>query len=309
MDKLYHRTADSTDTPNSVDEMSGSKQEYKSNQAADKALKRMSVNLVKQLNLFDTVLNLHAMDGLTALEMEELTSFYKTELERKQYLVITVIPSKGQYKGMKLLMQALRQTEQYEVLSLLEKTYDEEVDAIIDNVGSIASPVEEQPQPQSGDVFSLKSSVTVEQQLQSQSDDVSPFESPEQQPHSQSDGVSSLAFPVIAEQPQSQSNSSASLNSPTQQQSQSQITPYFKFRLPPTYSGTVTFAVSPSSQSSTDDIPHSSNANGGDPPEQDRALNATPDHENFNNNNSDHDGAASNVTVIIYLCCSVYLSI
>ena len=43
----------------------------------------------------------------------------------------TVIPSKGQYKGMKLLMRALRQTEQYEVLSLLEKTYDEEVDAII----------------------------------------------------------------------------------------------------------------------------------------------------------------------------------
>ena len=111
--------------------MSSSKQKYRSDRAADKALKRTSVNLVKQLDLFDTTLHLHAMDGLTQLETEKLGNSYKTELERKQYLVTTVIPSKGQYKGMKLLMRALRQTEQYEILSLLEKTYDEEVDAII----------------------------------------------------------------------------------------------------------------------------------------------------------------------------------
>ena len=111
--------------------MSSSKLKYKSNRAADKALKRTSVNLVNQLDLFDTTLHLHAMDGLTLLETEKLGNSYKTELERKQYLVTTVIPRKGQYKGMKLLMRALKQTEQHEILSLLEKTYDEEVDAII----------------------------------------------------------------------------------------------------------------------------------------------------------------------------------
>lgn len=111
--------------------MSSSKQKYRSDRAADKALKRTSVKLVNQLDLFDTTLHLHAMDGLTQLETEKLGNSYKTELERKQYLVTTVIPSKGQYKGMKLLMRALRQTEQYEILSLLEKTYDEEVDVII----------------------------------------------------------------------------------------------------------------------------------------------------------------------------------
>ena len=107
--------------------MSRYKQKIKSDRAADKALRRISVHLVKELNLFETTLHLYAMDGLTPSEMERLRNHCETELEKRLYLVTTVIPSKGQYKGMKLLMRALRQTKQYEILSFLEKTYDEEV--------------------------------------------------------------------------------------------------------------------------------------------------------------------------------------
>jgi len=115
----------------SVYEMPRSKQKFKSNPAADKALRKISVDLVQQLDLFDTTLHLHAMDGLTPLETEKLGNSYNTELERKQYLVTTVIPSKGHYKGMRLLRRALKQTEQYEILNTLEKAYEDAVDTII----------------------------------------------------------------------------------------------------------------------------------------------------------------------------------
>ena len=131
MDAVISQTAEMKDETGLSQIMSRHKPKFKSNQAADKALKRMSVYLVEELNLFDTTIHLYAMDGLTPSEMERLRNHYETELEKRLYLVTTVIPSKGQYKGMKLLMRALRQTEQYEVLSLLEKTYDEEVDIVI----------------------------------------------------------------------------------------------------------------------------------------------------------------------------------
>ena len=444
--------------------MSGSKQIFKSNQAdnqaADKALKNVSANFVERLNLFDTTLHLHTMDGLTALELGKLQNIYVTELERKQYLMTIVIPSKGPYKGMTLLRRALKETGQSEILHILEKAYENAVHAIIteksdetvasypvqaaaggcydghttavcsasgldsenddvrnpnrpnnsnsnndnDSV-SLHSPVEQSPQPQSDDVslhtpvqpqsnnfYSLlecqpqpesdkvvllhspvlslsdndnvaslvkqqpavveqqlqsqssddivnssqKSPVTVQQKAQSQTDNVSSHKSPvtmEQQLQPQLDNASLLKSPVVTverePQPQSndfsshkslkqqsrqqptdatslaspvtvkqepqppQSDNGTSLNSPTQEQSQSQFTPYFKFRLPPTYSGTVTFAVTPSSPSRADEIPHSSNPNKSEPLEQDvQLLNAKP--EDFNNDYPDHNGVASN---------------
>ena len=108
-----------------------SKEIYKSNAAADKALKRISVDLVQQLNLSDTTLYLHAMNGLTPLETEKLQNSYVTELERKRYLVTTVIPSKGLYKGMRLLRRALKQSGQGEVFNSLEKAYEAAVDEVI----------------------------------------------------------------------------------------------------------------------------------------------------------------------------------
>ena len=485
-----------------MNEMSESKQILnKSNQAddqaADKALKSVSANFVEQLNLFDTTLHLYAMNGLAALERERLQNIYITELERKHYLMTIIIPSKGSYKGMIMLRQALKETGQNEILDTLEKAYENAVHAIIaekseikheteasypvqatasgrhdghttavcsasglvckdseddvrnieravksnnsssnnnegvalveqppqpqsddvslhfplqpqsdnfdsllecqphdqpesDNVVLLHSPVqplsdnvvslvEQQPvsttttstlelqlQAQSDDVSSHNFLVAMEQQLQLQSDDASLFKSPEQKPQPQTDNVSShkppgtmeqqlqlqsdnasslkspvvtieqkpqiqsddvfshkspqsesddfsshkslkqqsqpqsndatsLASPVtVKQEPQSQSDNGASLDSPTQQQSQSQFTPYFKFRLPPTYSGTVTFAVTPSSYSSADGISHSLNANRSEPPEQD-VLTATP--ENISNINHDHNGAASSVDV------------
>ena len=111
--------------------MSGFRQKFKSDAAADKALKSVSLDLVQQLNLFDTTLHLHAINGLTPLEVEKLGNCYSTELERKQYLVTTVIPSKGAYRGMRLLRRALKQSQQHEIFSTLEKAYEGAVDAVI----------------------------------------------------------------------------------------------------------------------------------------------------------------------------------
>lgn len=106
-------------------------QKFKSNRAADEALRKMSLDLVEQLNLFETTLYLHKSNGLTPLEMEKLGNCYTTELERKQYLVLTVIPSKGHYRGMRLLRRALKQSKQYKLYNSLKKAYEEAVDAVI----------------------------------------------------------------------------------------------------------------------------------------------------------------------------------
>lgn len=431
-------------------------------QAADKALKSVSENFVERLSLFDTTLHLYTMDGLTSLEREKLQNIYVTELERKQYLMTIVIPSKGPYKGMTMLRKALKETGQKEILSILEEAYENAVHTktaeksdeseashpiqasvsgcydshptpvcsasglvckdseddtryleraarssnsnlnnVNDNV-SLHFPVEQPSQPQSDDVslhfpvqpqsdnvdslvecqsqprsenvVSLHSPeqprsvnvaslveqqpVIVEQELQSQSGNISSHKSLEQklqlltdnvpptqslvsmEQQLQSDNASSLTSPIVTEEakeqkPQLQSNDVFSLNSqaddfpsheslkqqsqplsndatscsspvtapqpqsdngasPSQQQSGSQTTPYFKFRLPPTYSGTVTFSVTPSSYSSADEVPHSSTPNKSRPPEQDVPA-TTP--ENFNNDNPDYNGAASSVDV------------
>ena len=108
-----------------------SKRKFKSNLAADKALRRTSTVLVEQLNLFETTLHLHEIDGLTTLEMEKLRHSHTTELERKQYLVTGVIPGKGYYRGMTLLRRALKKSKQFDLYNCLDKAYEEAVNGVI----------------------------------------------------------------------------------------------------------------------------------------------------------------------------------
>ena len=107
------------------------KQKFKSNLAADKALRRISMRLIEQLNLFETSMHLHKIGGLTLGEMEELSNCYKTELERKRYLVTAVLPRKGHYRGLRLLRRALKESKQEEILNILEKAYEGAVDEVI----------------------------------------------------------------------------------------------------------------------------------------------------------------------------------
>ena len=443
------------------------KSDHTDDQAADKALKCVSVNCVEQLNLFDTTLHLYEMDGLTALEVQKLQNNFITELERKQYLITVVIPSKGHHKGMVLLKQALKKTGQNEILNILEKEFENAIheiskrsevsqesettrpvqatfngyhDSIISTVCSesglvskegedvinrsknpdgfaistnssanyrkndvsLQSPVEQvlsqpqsdddfllhfpqsisldsqveyQPQPQDegfslveqqlipveqflshSDNLSLhQSQVTVEpnvlletdgasshkspvaagQQLQLHSGDFSLHKSLEQKVQVKSDGIPSCKPPVTAEQqfqsqlaagsslvtvkqqshpqstsqaspvivkqePQTQSYNSAPLNSLTQQQSGSQVTPYFKVRLPPMYSGTVTFALTPSSHPTVDQIPDSSNCKSLVDQIPDCLISKSPEQNvvsappgNSCNNSLDHDNGAT----------------
>ena len=111
--------------------MSRSKQKFKSNLAADKALRRISMDLIEQLDLFETSVHLHKVSGLTQWEMEKLSNSHNTELERKQYLVTTVLPSKGHYRGMRLLRRALKESKQDEIANMLDKAYEGAVDAVI----------------------------------------------------------------------------------------------------------------------------------------------------------------------------------
>ena len=104
-------------------------QKVKSDSAADKALKGTTSRLVEQLNLFETTLRLHSMGKLTRVETEKLGNSFITESERKQYLLTTVIPSKGYYRGMRLLRRALKQSNQFEIVNVLEKAYEDAVDA------------------------------------------------------------------------------------------------------------------------------------------------------------------------------------
>ena len=100
--------------------------------AAAKALKRITtMDVLHQLNLTETVVCLYSSEGLTTLELERLNNYHNTEIERKNYLLTSVIPSKGPYKGMQLLQKALQQTGQHEILNRLNKAYEDAVNALI----------------------------------------------------------------------------------------------------------------------------------------------------------------------------------
>ena len=107
------------------------KQKFKSDLAADKALRRISMELIEQLNLSDTTVQLYKIEGLTQWEMQELSNPHNIELERKTYLITTVLPNKGHYKGMRLLRRALKESKQDELLNILEKAYEGAVDEVI----------------------------------------------------------------------------------------------------------------------------------------------------------------------------------
>ena len=107
--------------------------------AADRALRRIAtVEVLRQLNLFETILHLYSMGQITDLEKEILENNYNPELQRKYYLLTNVIPSRGRFKGMQLLQQALKQSEQYELLNILDKAYEDAVDAINASEGSFS---------------------------------------------------------------------------------------------------------------------------------------------------------------------------
>ena len=67
-----------------------------SNLSADKVLRRITtVEVLWQLNLFETILHSYSMGQITDLEKETLENIYNPELQRKYYLLTNVIPSRG----------------------------------------------------------------------------------------------------------------------------------------------------------------------------------------------------------------------
>jgi len=105
---------------------------YKSDVAADKALKQIStIEILEQINLFETVLQLYSIGALTRLENEKLQNNYLTELTRKSLLVTSIIPGKGCYKGMRYLRRALKKTGQCVLLDKLDQAYEDAVDVLI----------------------------------------------------------------------------------------------------------------------------------------------------------------------------------
>ena len=62
------------------------------------------------------------MGELTAMETQKLQNISGVELKGSNTLCMrTVIPSKGHYEGIIFLSQALKQSEQEELLSIVEK--------------------------------------------------------------------------------------------------------------------------------------------------------------------------------------------
>ena len=279
--------------------MSVSKQKFKSDRAADRALKRTSPHLVEQLDLFDTTLHLHAMDGLTLLETEKLGNFCETQLERKRYLVTTVIPSKGQYKGMKLLMRALRQTEQYEVLSLLEKTYDEEVNAIISKKPELKHKTGEgyPIQATASDCDDSMNSVLSDSSLVykdgggnvRRNRNITRSISTSSSSDEDNDEVISLDSPVVEQQPQTQSDHVISPPNPPVQQS-----PCYDVNIRLSNTATVTVTSSPHRPRS-DHISCGTSPYKAKPTEQHVSITVNPALDNFNNNNN--AGAVSNIKI------------
>ncbi|XP_065900271.1 uncharacterized protein [Dysidea avara] len=119
------------------------KQKFISDVAADKALKQISpMDMLEQLNLFETIVQLYSIDGLTPLENEELQNNYVPELHRKSLLLTSIIPGKGHYKGMQMLRRSLKKTGQRAILSKLDKAYEKAVDTLKTRTGPTRWSVE-----------------------------------------------------------------------------------------------------------------------------------------------------------------------
>ena len=110
-----------------------SKQKFKCDEAAGKALKQVSsMEMLEQLDLFETVLHLYSTEGgLTSLEYQQLQNVHTVELRRKSLLLTSIIPGKGLYRGMRMLRRALKKTGQRPILNKLDKAYEGAVDELI----------------------------------------------------------------------------------------------------------------------------------------------------------------------------------
>jgi len=118
---------------------------FKSDLAADKALKQIStIEILEQINLFETVLQLYSIGALTRLENEKLQNNYITELTRKSLLVTSIIPGKGCYRGMRYFRRALKKTGQCTLLYKLDRAYEDAVDKLIAENLDLLTELEEE---------------------------------------------------------------------------------------------------------------------------------------------------------------------
>ena len=105
-----------------------------SDAAANRALRSITrLDVLRQLNLFETVIAMYSLEAVSPLEKEILDNQHNPELQRKDYLLTKVIPGRGSYKGMQVFREALKRSDQLEVLRILEQAYDDAVDGIITN--------------------------------------------------------------------------------------------------------------------------------------------------------------------------------
>ena len=106
--------------------------EFELDSAANRALRSITrLEVLRQLNLFETVIALYSLEAITPLEKEILDNPHNPELQRKDYLLTTVIPRRGPYKGIKVFQDALKKSEQFEVLRVLNQAYEDAVNAVI----------------------------------------------------------------------------------------------------------------------------------------------------------------------------------
>jgi len=168
---------------------------YKSDAAADKALKQIStIEILEQINLFETVLLLYSIGALTRLEIEKLQNNYSTELTRKSLLVTSIIPGKGCYKGMRYLRRALKKTGQCVLLDKLDKAYEDAVDVLIaelqdlnlEEVNNDSDGIRSRPISLSRAPVHIKrrsssfdSTASLEQQIEETSPPLSPLRTPD----------------------------------------------------------------------------------------------------------------------------------
>ena len=110
--------------------------EFQLDSAANRALRSITrLEVLRQLNLFETVIALYSLEAITPLEKEILDNHHNPELQRKDYLLTTVIPRRGPYKGIKVFQDALKKSEQFEVLRTLNQAYEDAVNAVITDEG------------------------------------------------------------------------------------------------------------------------------------------------------------------------------
>ena len=257
------------------------------------------MELIEQLNLFDTTVHLHKIEGLTQWEMEELSNPHNIELERKKYLVTSVLPSKGHYRGMRLLRRALKESKQDELLNILEKAYEGAVDEVIVERLNLSQAAEVRHEVAVSDWHDniVNSAVFSDLDIVHRGSDIRNSRNLRYPRLSNSGSINS--------DDENTTNDTISLDSPAveqqqerqqgQQQQQQQPLPssYVNVVFPLSHGNTATISVIPSSYHSTcDHIPQFVTVNAGSK----NSSNHNADihnAENSNNHNTNHDRIVS----------------